>query len=235
MENNTSKYFKYAIGEIVLVVIGILIALQINTSNENRKDRFVEKKILESLKNDLATDITNMRSMIFNDTKLNKANRQLVNILSDSLSEYNSSMSSILGNISRYDVFYPQKMGYEALKSKGLEILLNDSIKSQIVNLYDVQYALMAESMDLKKQLYLDTNLVFNAQLRTVTSDSTSTDIGFSFVKIPNDFEALKRNDAFMGNLTHIVVEQLNFINYDKAILKKMETTKRNIEHELKQ
>ena len=37
MENKTSKYFKYAIGEIILVVIGILIALQINNWNEQRK------------------------------------------------------------------------------------------------------------------------------------------------------------------------------------------------------
>jgi len=37
MENKTGKYFKYAIGEIILVVIGILIALQINNWNENRK------------------------------------------------------------------------------------------------------------------------------------------------------------------------------------------------------
>ena len=36
-ENKTGKYLKYAIGEIVLVVIGILIALQINNWNEERK------------------------------------------------------------------------------------------------------------------------------------------------------------------------------------------------------
>ena len=49
MENKTSKYFKYAIGEIILVVIGILIALQINNWNENRKDRFNENKIVNTL------------------------------------------------------------------------------------------------------------------------------------------------------------------------------------------
>ena len=37
-EGKTGKYFKYAIGEILLVVIGILIALQINNWNENRKN-----------------------------------------------------------------------------------------------------------------------------------------------------------------------------------------------------
>lgn len=49
LEGKTSRYIKYAIGEIVLVVIGILIALQINNWNENRKDTIEEQAILESL------------------------------------------------------------------------------------------------------------------------------------------------------------------------------------------
>jgi len=52
-EGNTSKYFKYAIGEIVLVVIGILIALQINNWNEQRKDAIKENHIVKSLYNEL--------------------------------------------------------------------------------------------------------------------------------------------------------------------------------------
>ena len=54
MENKTSKYFKYAIGEIVLVVIGILIALQINNWNENRKLQQREVQILNEIKSDLS-------------------------------------------------------------------------------------------------------------------------------------------------------------------------------------
>ena len=52
MENKTGKYFKYAIGEIILVVIGILIALQINNWNRNRKIKFQETVYLQDLKND---------------------------------------------------------------------------------------------------------------------------------------------------------------------------------------
>ncbi len=44
-ENKVSKYLLYAIGEIILVVIGILIALQVNTWNEYRKDRVSEKEL----------------------------------------------------------------------------------------------------------------------------------------------------------------------------------------------
>ena len=47
MENKTGKYFKYAIGEIVLVVIGILIALSINNWNESRKNKILEVSIFD--------------------------------------------------------------------------------------------------------------------------------------------------------------------------------------------
>ncbi len=53
VEGKTGKYFKYAIGEIVLVVIGILLALQINNWNEARKTRNKEMSYLTNIKNDL--------------------------------------------------------------------------------------------------------------------------------------------------------------------------------------
>lgn len=55
-EGKTGKYLKYAIGEIVLVVIGILIALQINNWNEDRKEFRKSKALLEEFKRDLARD-----------------------------------------------------------------------------------------------------------------------------------------------------------------------------------
>ena len=55
--NQMGKYFKYAIGEILLVVIGILIALSINNWNENRKQQHVELQLLEQLKKDLFVEL----------------------------------------------------------------------------------------------------------------------------------------------------------------------------------
>jgi hypothetical protein len=67
MENKTGKpaipagrYLKYAIGEIILVVIGILIALQINNWNENRRLQKVKKNIYSIIKTDLKSDINNI-------------------------------------------------------------------------------------------------------------------------------------------------------------------------------
>ena len=53
-QNKTSKYLKYAIGEIILVVIGILIALQINTWNEGRKENSEENNIIQNLNDEFS-------------------------------------------------------------------------------------------------------------------------------------------------------------------------------------
>lgn len=64
MENKTGKYFKYAIGEIVLVVIGILIALQINNANENRKMNGTKKEYFRQILVDLDKEIDNINFRI---------------------------------------------------------------------------------------------------------------------------------------------------------------------------
>lgn len=55
-QNKTVKYIKYAIGEVVLVMIGILLALQVNNWNENRKNAINEIKLLNELFNDAKLD-----------------------------------------------------------------------------------------------------------------------------------------------------------------------------------
>ncbi|GMN10280.1 hypothetical protein MTsPCn9_13050 [Croceitalea sp. MTPC9] len=61
-ENNFSKYLLYAIGEIILVVIGILIALQINNYSEQQKGREQEIILLQNLSNNVALDIKQIES-----------------------------------------------------------------------------------------------------------------------------------------------------------------------------
>ena len=59
-ENKTGKYFKYAIGEIILVVIGILIALSINNWNEGRKNNEKEIILIKNIVDDLSSDTEHM-------------------------------------------------------------------------------------------------------------------------------------------------------------------------------
>ncbi len=66
MENKTGKYFKYAIGEIILVVVGILIALQINNWNEGINKDELEKSYLITIKDNLNQDIEDFDKQIQN-------------------------------------------------------------------------------------------------------------------------------------------------------------------------
>ncbi len=71
-KNKTGKYFKYAIGEIILVVIGILIALQINNWNEERKERSDTIALLQNTQISVKEDIAQLRFQIALLEKLSK-------------------------------------------------------------------------------------------------------------------------------------------------------------------
>ena len=77
MDNKISKYFKYAIGEIILVVIGILVALQINNWNEER----VQEKQLEGLKKSISSAIQSDITYL----KLIRTGRENIGIKADSI------------------------------------------------------------------------------------------------------------------------------------------------------
>ncbi len=92
-KNKTGKYLKYAFGEIILVVIGILIALSLNNWNENRKNKSLLKTYTTSLIKDLEKDtlILNQTSdWVENDIKLTK---NLIRRLSSPTANYDTLIS----------------------------------------------------------------------------------------------------------------------------------------------
>lgn len=78
-EGKTVKYFKYTIGEIVLVVIGILIALSINNWNEKQKKQNLKNEYLISLKNDYRNDTIQLNKTI----DYNKKRFKVLNQIAD--------------------------------------------------------------------------------------------------------------------------------------------------------
>jgi hypothetical protein len=81
MENKTGKYFKYAFGEIILVVIGILIALQINNWNELRKEKDQEAIILSDIKEDFIATRLNFLETIKNQERSILRSRDLIDAI----------------------------------------------------------------------------------------------------------------------------------------------------------
>jgi hypothetical protein len=79
-EGKTSRYLKYAIGEIILVVIGILIALQVNTWNENRKFQNYEKELLENMLFNLKSASINGYSTLETNKSIDSLHQKLYQI-----------------------------------------------------------------------------------------------------------------------------------------------------------
>jgi hypothetical protein len=108
MEKNMSgKYFKYAIGEIVLVVIGILIALSINNWNEVRKNNTKEQQILTQLKDEYTTNLLQLEQKITNRKKIIKAANNVLQYIDESLNINSDSLNSQLNIMIGAPTFKP--------------------------------------------------------------------------------------------------------------------------------
>ena len=71
------KYLRYAVGEIILVVIGILLALQVNNLNEKRKLRVQEKNVLLSLHNEISSNLISLETSLNEKKTILQVNKKL--------------------------------------------------------------------------------------------------------------------------------------------------------------
>lgn len=134
-KNKTRKYLKYAIGEIGLVVIGILIALQINTWNELRKERQSEIKYFQSLKLDLATDLVNLDFIMEDRQKKASSAVQLLSLEPPKSVAQLKVFDSLLGNVFGWTSFTPRTNTLDELISSGsLNKIKNDSVKLYLLS-----------------------------------------------------------------------------------------------------
>lgn len=138
-ENRVMAYSRYAIGEIVLVVIGILIALQINTWNEEKKTSKLETKILKELLSNLKLDLKELQDDIYYMGEINLACSTVREYLKnyDKAPDTLYKIAAILRITPHFD---PNTSGYGLLQSKGVEIISNDSLRNSISLLYERAY-----------------------------------------------------------------------------------------------
>jgi hypothetical protein len=130
-ENKFSKYLLYAIGEIVLVVIGILIALQVNNANETRKSNLELDKINNNLIQEFESNRRALKSQM---RQVNKTKRGSLEILSLIGSMENQFQEKDVDSLIETSVFYPKwvptNFVLNELKSSGkLSLLKNTKIK----------------------------------------------------------------------------------------------------------
>ncbi len=136
-ENQFLKYSRYAIGEIVLVVFGILIALYINNWNEARKEREFELEMLKEVSNSLNKDRAYL-DMIKRRNEIKEKGLQSMLSMIESGEDYPDSVLLKTYNeaLTRLSFSY-NTGGYESIKSVGLDKISDERIRAGLIELYE--------------------------------------------------------------------------------------------------
>ena len=190
-EGKTGKYLKYAIGEIVLVVIGILIALQINTWNEHRKSTKLEQQILNGLLVNLEKDSIQLERIINYLSKSLDAQNKIINTSASELINQQSAkkVSGILEDLyyGAYS-FFPNDGYYNSLiNDDRIDLIRSEKIKANLIDFYDYK---------LERYEFMD--VVIDDQFQRTLYPFLHRKLGFY---INSDFEST-------------VIDNIDFQNY---------------------
>ena len=218
-KNKTRKYFKYAIGEIVLVVIGILIALQVNNWNQIRISKNNEIEILEDFQKGLINDIQELNHVIAHYERSKVSIEKVLYYLDNDL-PYTDSL--------KYDFFSTNLIResgglstsiFETLKSRGFDLISNKNLRNSIIRLYD-EYDPWLKSWDKR---YIE--VIFDAERNIYNTrfyDFWNGDYKNPSIKgtmVPIDYESLKNDKEYK----YLLRTQRNLIGW--LIMKPVDNT----------
>lgn len=122
--------------EIVVITIGILIAYQLNNIKESRKIAESEHKILQEIKSNLELD----KLDLLGNKRAHEQALKLVDSLRNWDGPYSDEIASMIFIVFRDYLYIPQTSAFETLKSKGVDLITNDSIRINIQRLHDFHY-----------------------------------------------------------------------------------------------
>lgn len=214
-ENKFSKYLLYAIGEIVLVVIGILIALQINNNNNYNEQRKVELEYLMSLQTEFETNLNKINTSIQENEQRIQTLEKLLTLFDKNILDTVShrETSQMLGSIYGNELKYLPSTGVlnDIISSGKLNIILNKNLRQHLASF---ESSLNYTSMQLKGAKTTDNGL------RTLLYEKGSVrniimDMKFIDFEYPSISE--KVNNKLLFNSVEFENYLLNYLLLAKA------------------
>lgn len=233
MENRTSKYFKYAIGEIILVVIGILIALQINNWNENRKLQIKSHDYLKRLKVDLdnvSKDVNG--SLRRSDQKYHDALVALEVLEAKELpTSKQKAFERHLKDYYKFQITIQTPTAYDEMLSSGdLGLIKNESLRTAFSKLSDRRDFIITINQSYHNA-YMNNMDVMQKYTRyhiqNVDTDSSKVSVSY-------DFDAMTKDELFINQISNQVNTWYKIFNVYKGYLSSVNQVKDSVHVELK-
>jgi len=234
-EGKTSKYLKYAIGEIVLVMIGILLALQVNSLNQRRLDRLEEKKILISLKQDFRNAIEEFETLNLIRRDLILAAKEIFKLSPEAVNEYPETyLDSLFGKTLSGPTFNNKSGSLNVLLTSGkINLISNQPLKEFLIEWPgDVEDMIEDESIqnELYQGRYLDmlgkyvswNNLVKVFAFARARFDEVTVESLPDNPIVTSDYSVLLANQEFLNVLNRratsfMITNQETIILIEKA------------------
>ena len=155
-QNKTSKYIKYAIGEIILVVIGILIALQINNWNENKKSIRIAESYIKDIRKDLISDTLMYNAAIERARNTIAKNKAILTIEQPNTIS-SDSLDAILRVFHSMRIYQINNASYSKVLNTGfLESNVFSNLFTQINNYYTKEFNTYSEFIEWDKEQVID-------------------------------------------------------------------------------
>ena len=205
----TGFNWKYAIGEVALIVVGITIALAANSWYEGRKALQDERVLLQQMHQTLTEGLEELsrRSMIMQQVEQDIA--ALLNHLEED-KPYSDDLGDYFRSLSRFSGVRMRLAPFEALKARGLELIFNDSLRMQLISLYEDEFPGLQNSNNFSRIFAQDTVVPYlMMNFRQVDSRAW----------IPYDYEQV-RSDDYLANMCRNRLSSLrNFVlpNFEKT------------------
>ena len=234
-QNRITQYLAYAIGEIALVMIGILLALQVNNWNENRKDNRLEQTFLTKLKSNLQDDIALYRDRIeLNTNIINHMDSSLI-ILKNYKSYATEDLQEHLRHIRFFHRFNTNKTTFDNLLSSGrLDVIRNDSLTQELFLYYreiSQNQESLAESVDTySRNTIVPSLLKFDFLENALDINSKPKKSNFGLKPLQSYVE----NPEIVNHISHKTVLVKGVINAYSRQIKNAEGIKSLIDKELK-
>ena len=237
-EGKTAKYLKYALGKIILVVIGILIALQVNNWNENRKNDKIEENYLISLKDEFEFNKQNLTTTVnLNDRNANFGLQILKHTGPLEPEINNKTFDSLLVSTIGYEVeFRPRNEIVNELISSGkIALIKNSELRTELSSWAEALQRIRTQESEVSKYRFQLLDLTMEEiNLRDAITNATGGIFGMTESKFEKKNTKLLKSQKFESIMTSFIGSSKFADQRFSAIDKKIDTIITLIKLELK-
>jgi hypothetical protein len=202
--------WRYAVGEVFLIVIGVTIALAGSSWYEGRKDLLAEKRILQQLHQTLEEDLADLTRPAEDMQRVERdVTALLVHLESDK--PYIDDLGSYFGSLGTFRGIRFRSAPFEALKAQGLDVISDESLRLKLISLYEDDLSRLVSSSTVH---------------RTFVQERVSPYLMMNFRQlesldwVPHDYERI-RSDGYLANMCRNRLSSLrkfNLPHYDAAM-----------------